>query len=792
MGNKIKTLLMVFALTFGLSVGAVGCAGNCEHTYADEVIAPTCVEGGRTLHVCTKCGDSFSDAETDALGHDYQPSVVAPTCEDNGYTLHACSRCDESYRDNETDKLGHDFVEKLSYDDNGHYHECTRCDAHDTLIPHDYDESDYKFSMSGHYTVCECGAKSAEQPHVFDRELKNDDTFKSEANCETAETYFKSCACGFISASATFTEGDPLGHKLGHKPAVAGTETTKSSIEYWECEECGKLYADEDGSTQISESDIYSDKIGRLLTKEDRNKNVGDDRFVQNDDGSMSYTKAASAPADESAKLWFGEQDGNDSTVWEFDLKVVSADAGELSLIFRAWDDSNLYRLNLCNPAGNGQVELVKRKWVGSAAQTVDKTNVNGITIDDNADYHVVIMCLGYDKVVMINDKIIYRVEDANFTVGYFGIEGKAMNSIVVKNAYLRKYIGTDINEKRAALEADYPVFWDELSNGITNVCAHEYQDKVVPPTCKDGGYTEHTCKYCDDYYADEFVPSTGAHLFDEFTNKGEKHLAVCSACATEVEQDHSFTEEEKNANALKTAENHEHGATYYKSCVCGAVSQNDEDTFTVAQVYKYLKDAVQGGNLTENITQAADGSLTYTKGTVSENANVTFGLQQGNSRQYVEFDFRFVAGDWGFFELQFGAWDENSNIAIERPTKNGGEGLTVKTTDWIDGGRKPVDVWDVGGFTFVDNTDYHVVIMCCGWQKTVMVNNQVIFSASFNAHNEGYFRFYSWDLQSLTISNIIVKNDYADDNAFAAAHPELWNGLSEGITNSKRDVIDG
>lgn len=46
MRNKIKTLLMVFALTFGLSVGAVGCAGNCEHTYADEVIAPTCVEGG--------------------------------------------------------------------------------------------------------------------------------------------------------------------------------------------------------------------------------------------------------------------------------------------------------------------------------------------------------------------------------------------------------------------------------------------------------------------------------------------------------------------------------------------------------------------------------------------------------------------------------------------------------------------------------------------------------------------------------------------------------------------------
>ncbi len=783
MRNNIKMWLMVVALTFGLSVGVVGCAGNCEHTYTDKVIAPTCVEGGYTLHTCTKCGDSFSDTETDALDHDYQVSVVAPTCEGKGYTLHACSRCDESYKDTETDSIGHSFADILSYDDNGHYHKCTRCDEHDALIPHDYDENDYKFSMSGHYTVCECGAKSAQQSHVFDREIKNDDTLKNEANCEAAKTYFKSCVCGFISTSATFTEGDPLGHNLGHNPAVAGTETTKSSIEYWECEECGNLYSDAEGNTQISESDIYSDKIGRLLTKEDRNKGIGDDRFVQNEDGSMSYTKAAAAPADEQAKLWFGEQYGNDCTVWEFDLRVVSGDAGELSLIFRAYDDSNLYRLT----AGNGQITLVKRQWVVSAAQTVNKTAVNGITIDDNVDYHVAIMCLGYDKVVMIDDKIVYRIEDPNFTVGYFGIEGKAMSGIVIGNAYLRKYTGIDINEKRTALEADYPDFWEELSAGITNACAHEYEDNVVPPTCKDDGFTEHTCKYCDDYYSDEIVPSTGDHLFDEFTNKGAKHLAVCSACGTEVEQDHSFTEEEKNAGALKTAENHEHGATYYKSCVCGAVSQNDEDTFTADQVYKYLKDAVQGDNFTKNMTQAADGSLTYTKGAVSENANVTFGLRQGNTCQYVEFDFRFVAGDWGFFELQFGVWDENSNIAIDRPTKNSGQGLTAKTTDWIGDGRTPVDVWDIGGFTFNDNTDYHVVIMCCGWQKTVMVNGQVIFSANFNAHNEGYFRFYSWALQSLTISNIIVKNGYADNDAFTAEHPELWNSLGEGITNSKR-----
>ena len=134
MRNNIKMWLMVVALTFGLSVGVVGCAGNCEHTYTDKVIAPTCVEGGYTLHTCTKCGDSFSDTETDALDHDYQVSVVAPTCEGKGYTLHACSRCDESYKDTETDSIGHSFAEILSYDDSGHYHKCVRCDEHDALI----------------------------------------------------------------------------------------------------------------------------------------------------------------------------------------------------------------------------------------------------------------------------------------------------------------------------------------------------------------------------------------------------------------------------------------------------------------------------------------------------------------------------------------------------------------------------------------------------------------------------------------------------------------------------------
>lgn len=783
MKNRAKFLLVVFAVALGLSACFIGCSGDCEHTYTDKVIAPTCTEAGYTVHTCTKCGDSFSDTETDPLGHDRQTSVVAPKCEEKGYTLHKCSRCDDSYMDTYVDELGHEYdTENLSHNDDGHYHKCIRCDAHDTLIPHVYDETDYKFSANGHYTQCECGAKSTEQAHSYTQEVKNEDTIKNEANCEEPKTYFKSCVCGFISTADTFTEGEALGHDLERHAATAGTETTKASIEYWECkrEDCGKFYSDATGTTQIYESDIYSDKIGRLLTVNDKITKYSDNRFIQSAENTMLYTKGAGAAADESAKLWFGQQDGNDSTVWEFDLTVV-AGTGELFIIFRAWDDSNLYRLNF---TVDGKVQFEKRKWsAGSGrSETVSRMNINGIEIEDNVDYHVVIMCLGWDKVVMVNNTVIYRIQEGDFSVGYFGIEGKGMDSISIENAYLRTYEGANIDEKREALEADYPDFWDDVMPGITHTCAHDYVDTVVPPTCKDDGYTEHKCKYCDHEYTDTPVQSTGAHVYGSYKNNGGNHTATCSACGSEIVQDHNYNKEVKNEQTLKTAENHEHGATYFRSCECGAVSQNDEETFTAAQVYKYLKDAVAS----QNITQAADGSLTYTKpGSAAEAVSFTFGSQSDNPRQYVEFDMEFVAGDWGMFELQFRRWDANTNMAVVRSTKNSGGKIKAIRTNWNDG-RNTLEEWSIGGFTFEDNTKYHVVIMCCGWDKTVMVNNQVIFKYSADLYNVGQFHFESWDLQKLTVSHLIVRENYESDEAFRVEHPEIWNALGSGITNDK------
>ena len=70
--------------------------GGCEHEYAAVVTAPTCTEGGFTTYTCAKCGDSYVDDETAALGHSLvRHAAKAPTCTEAGWSAYdTCAHCD--------------------------------------------------------------------------------------------------------------------------------------------------------------------------------------------------------------------------------------------------------------------------------------------------------------------------------------------------------------------------------------------------------------------------------------------------------------------------------------------------------------------------------------------------------------------------------------------------------------------------------------------------------------------------------------------------------------------------
>ena len=69
------------------------------HSYDEgEYVDADCENGAGVMYTCTECGDSYVDELTGelavpALGHEYEDEVVAPTCQEGGYTEHTCSVC---------------------------------------------------------------------------------------------------------------------------------------------------------------------------------------------------------------------------------------------------------------------------------------------------------------------------------------------------------------------------------------------------------------------------------------------------------------------------------------------------------------------------------------------------------------------------------------------------------------------------------------------------------------------------------------------------------------------------
>ena len=71
-----------------------------EHIVTDTVTAPTCTAGGYTTHTCA-CGYSYTDTETDALGHTLTAhEAVAATCTTGGNSAYwACGTCGKFFSD---------------------------------------------------------------------------------------------------------------------------------------------------------------------------------------------------------------------------------------------------------------------------------------------------------------------------------------------------------------------------------------------------------------------------------------------------------------------------------------------------------------------------------------------------------------------------------------------------------------------------------------------------------------------------------------------------------------------
>ena len=142
------------------------------HSFGDWFInrAPTCTEDGENRRNCSNCSH-FETEIIPAAGHDHQAAVTDPTCTERGYTTYTC-RCGDSYVDSYTDALGHDWdegtvtVEPTEETEGEMTYTCRRCQETRTeVIPalehkHRYEEvvTDPTCTERGYTThTCRCG-----------------------------------------------------------------------------------------------------------------------------------------------------------------------------------------------------------------------------------------------------------------------------------------------------------------------------------------------------------------------------------------------------------------------------------------------------------------------------------------------------------------------------------------------------------------------------------------------------------------------------------------------------------
>ncbi len=97
-------------LTLNLKVGKISVKERktgCEHKAFSWNITKlqTCEEDGERVYRCDDCGYVKTTETLRKLEHSYKEEIIAPTTSLFGYTLHTCIYCGDSFKDNYVDKI---------------------------------------------------------------------------------------------------------------------------------------------------------------------------------------------------------------------------------------------------------------------------------------------------------------------------------------------------------------------------------------------------------------------------------------------------------------------------------------------------------------------------------------------------------------------------------------------------------------------------------------------------------------------------------------------------------------
>ena len=251
-----------------------------DHEWGNWVVTKpaTSSEDGEEQRICIRDSSHVETKIIPALTHTHQYSEVVKdeyiktvaTCTEPAVYYKSCE-CGETSTDTFTsgNALGHDFI-VLQHDENQHWKKCSRCDVTDTKSNHVYDnEQDNICNVCGYnrdiapahthnwadtwshntaYHWHECLNSGCD---VTENSLK--DGYAEHVPGDPAtETKPQICTeCGYIIQVA---QGHT--HTLIKVDGTPATCTEEGVKDYWKCSECGKLFENEQGTAEITDTGI--------------------------------------------------------------------------------------------------------------------------------------------------------------------------------------------------------------------------------------------------------------------------------------------------------------------------------------------------------------------------------------------------------------------------------------------------------------------------------------------------------------------------------------------------------
>ena len=319
--------------------------------------------------------------------------------------------------------------------------------------------------------------------HTYDQEIQKPETLKSAADCTNDAVYFKSCSCGEISTTETFTAA---GTQLGHAWA---SDWSKDTDNHWK--ECSRCHEKKDEAAHDYGSDNICDTCGY-------------DKTVPHTHN-LTLVPAKAPTCTEKGNTAYYTCDGCDK--WFEDATGVSEITDKTSVILAAtghsvfdWKSDNTDHWKECTFVGCGVI-IEGSKAAHTAGEWIIDTPATATT--DGSKHKECTVC-GYTMAT----ETIPATGGGEHTHSY-GSEWKN----------------------------DADNHWHECSCGDKkDTAAHTAGEWIIdtPATATTSGSKHKECTVCGYTMATETIPATGGgehtHSYgSEWKNDADNHWHECS-----------------------------------------------------------------------------------------------------------------------------------------------------------------------------------------------------------------------------------------------------------------------